>query len=184
MKTISESIIWKSNVALKLLLFFFENASSEFYESQIKERTGLSLGSVNRYLKLLAQENLLLLRKKGKMNFYKFNKENTAAKYLKISYNLSSPIVSHLKEIGKKLGVKTYLYGSVARGEDDEKSDWDVLVLGNVKTPELERELYALRRGFDKEIRLTIFTRKEWLDLQKKDLAFYQRLEKDRIELV
>ena len=184
MKTTSESIIWKSNVALKLLLFFFENASSEFYESQIKKQTELSMGGVNKYLKLLAKEDFLLLRKKGKMNFYRLNRENIIVKHLKITYSLSTPAVAQLKEIGRKFGIKLYLYGSVARGENDEKSDWDVLVIGNIKTSELEAEIRALRKRFNKEIRLTIFTNKEWLGLPKKDLAFYQRLEKDRIELV
>lgn len=184
MKITSESIIWKSGVALKLLLFFFENASPEFYESQIKKRTELSMGSVNRYLKLLAEENFLLLRKKGKMNFYRLNRENIIAKHLKITYSLSNPAVAQLKEIGKSLGIKLYLYGSVARGEDDEKSDWDVLAIGNIKTSELEKEIRSLRKRFNKEIRLTIFTSREWLGLPKKDAAFYQRLEKDRIELV
>ncbi len=171
-------------MALKLLLFFFENASSEFYESQIKKRTKLSMGSANKYLKLLAEEDFLLLGKKGKMNFYRLNRENPIIKHLKISYNLSNPAAACLKEIGGKLKVKMYLFGSVARGEDDEKSDWDVLVLGNIKTPELEREIYPLKKEFSKEIKLTVFTSREWLDLRKKDLAFYERLEKDRIELV
>lgn len=184
MKTSSGSVIWKSNVALRLLLFFFENASSEFYESCIRERTGLSLGSVNKYLKLLAKEDFLLLRKEGKMNFYKLNRENLTARYLKISYRLSNPIVPQLREIGRKLGVKVYLYGSVARGEDDEKSDWDILVIGSVKMAELEAGMRSLRKDFGKEIRLAVFTSKEWLDLPKKDMAFYQRLEKDRIGLV
>lgn len=171
-------------MALKLLLFFFDNASSEFYESQIRKRTGLSLGSVNKYLKLLAKENFLLLRRKGKMNFYRLNRENTAAKYLKISYNLSRPIVARLKEIGSKSGIRIYLYGSVARGEDDERSDWDLLVIGSVKMPELEKGLNPIRKASGKEIRVLAFTNREWLELPKKDIALYQRLEKDRIGLV
>lgn len=184
MKTNSpESIIWRSNIALKLLISFF-GTSREFYEKEVHEKTGISLGAVNKYMKLLERENLILLKKQGKMNFFKLNINNPVVKYLKITYSLSMPLIANLKNIGKKYGIRMYLYGSVSRGEDDENSDWDILVIGNVKTSSLEADLSPLRKESGKEIKLTIFTEKEWLNLPKSDPAFYERLEKDKIELI
>ncbi len=179
----SESIIWKSNIAIKLLISFF-TTGKEYYEKEIHEKTGISQGAVNKYLKLLACENYLLLTKHGKMNFYRLNRDNPVVKHLKISYSLSQPLRYHLQAIAKQLELKIYLYGSVARGEDDENSDWDILIIGDAKTNELEAKLYPLRKESKKEIKLTIFTKREWLNLYKKDPAFYERLEKDRIELM
>ncbi len=178
----SESIIWESNIALKLLISFF-TTGRQYYEKEIHEKTGISQGATNKYLKLLACENYLLLTKHGKMNFFKLNRDNPVVKHLKISYSLSQPLMHHLETIAKQLGLKLYLYGSVARGEDDENSDWDILIIGDAKTNELEAKLYPLRKESKKEIKLTIFTKREWLNLHKKDPAFYERLEKDRIEL-
>ena len=102
MKTISsKSIIWQSNTALKLLLFFLENPTKELYEKQVKEKTGLSLGATNKYLIRLADENLLLLKRRGKMKFFKLNRENILVKQLKIAYNLSLPIIDSLKDYFK-----------------------------------------------------------------------------------
>lgn len=180
--TSSESIVWDSSVVLRLLVFFF-GTSREFYEKQVREKTGLSLGAVNKYLKLLADEGLLLLEKRGKMNFFRLNRDNAAVKHLKIAYSLSTPVAARLGVLGRELGAEFYLFGSVARGEDDENSDWDVLVIGSVGMNGLEAGVSPIRRDFGKEIKLTVLRRNEWLGLKEKDPAFYERLEKDRIRL-
>ncbi len=185
MKTLSsESIIWRSNTALKLLLFFFEHPTKEFYEKQVSTETKISLGAVNKYLRELANNGFLILETKGKMKFFKLNRENMVVKRLKIAYSLSLPVVRLLAEIGKKLGIKMYLYGSAARGEDVEDSDWDILVIGNVKLKNLEKEIRNIREKFDKKIKLMTFTSNEWIKMKEKDPAFYERVEKDRIGLV
>lgn len=184
MKSISsKSIIWNSNVALRLLLFFLDNPTEEFYEKQIQQRTNFSLGAVNKHLKLLSSENYILLRKEGRMNFFRLNRENLVVKHLKIAHHLSSPLISTLIEMSNRLGIKLYLYGSVARGEDDTNSDWDLLVLGNVKVEEIERELSEIRERYRKKVRVSIFSVNEWLKMAEKDPAFYERVERDKIKL-
>jgi len=185
MKTLSsESIIWGSNTALRLLLFFFWHPTKEFYEKQVSDDTKISLGAVNKYLKKLADECFLILETKGKMKFFKLNRGNMVVKQLKIAYSLSLPIADLLADAGKKLGVKMYLYGSVARGEDTEDSDWDILVVGNVKLNDVEKEIRGFREKFNKKIKLIVFKPNEWVKMKEKDPAFYERVEKDRIELI
>lgn len=177
------SIIWESNVALKLLIFFFDT-SKALFEREVHKKTGISAGAVNKYLKILAGEGYLLLEKRGRMNFFRLNRDNAAVKRLKVAYSMSLPIVARLGAAGKKLGAKMYLYGSVARGEDDEYSDWDILVIGDIDLNKLEAEMFPIRKKSSKKINLTVFRRNEWLKLPKHDPAFYERLEKDRIEII
>jgi len=184
MKTISHANFFeKPSTRMKLVVFFLENPTREFYESEVRKKTGLSLGAVNKYLKELASEKILLLNKRGKMNFYMLNKENTLVKHLKITHNLSLPIIKAMKRLGKKLDLKIYLYGSVSRGEDVEDSDWDFLILGNIKSQLLEREMKPIRKHFSKKIKLSLFTKNEWLRMNKTDPAFYERVNKDKIEI-
>ncbi len=185
MKTISsKSVIWESGTALRLLLFFLENPTQEFYEKQVKEKTELSLGAVNKYLDELSKENLLILKRRGRMKFLKLNRENTFVKHLKIAYNLSHPAIYKLTEFREKLKVRIYLYGSVARGEDVEDSDWDLLMIGNIKQREVEKELMLLRNEFNIQLKATVFTEDEWIKMSEKDPAFYERVERDKIELI
>lgn len=179
-----KGIIWEQDTAMKLLLYFLDNPTSEFYERQVAERTGTSVGAVNKYLKALANDGFLELVEKGNMNFYSLKKENPVVKHLKMSYNLSKPVVSELKEASRKLDVEIYLYGSVARGEDVEGSDWDVLVIGKAKLSEIEGKFNKIRKKFDKEIKLMTFSKSEWTKMEKNDKAFYERVERDKIELI
>ena len=180
MKTIS---LEGSRVKMSILTFFLENPVQELYESEVRKRTGASMGATNRYLKELAKEEALLLNKKGTMNFYRLNRESAIVKKLKVVHTLSLPEIKAMQSMGKRLAVKVYIYGSAARGEDLEDSDWDILVIGKVKPAELEREMKPIRHKSTKQIRISLFTNQEWVKMREKDPAFYERVDKDRIEL-
>lgn len=182
MKTLS-NIFRGPKTRMIILAFFMENPTSEFYELQVKNKTGISLGSANKHLKELASEGILIAKKKGNMNFYMLNKENITVKKLKIAYNLSLPLGQKIIEASKKLGCKTYLYGSVSRGEDKEDSDWDLLIISKERPQSIVGVFSMLGKEYNKKTRPFVFTQKEWLDMRKKDPAFYERVEKDKIEL-
>lgn len=172
-----------SKVKMKILAFFLDNPSKEFYESEVRKRIGVSSGSANRYLKELAREGILVMSKKGAMNFFMLDAGSTLAKKLKVARSFSMPVTQEIKKLGKDLGVKIYLYGSVARGEDTEKSDWDLLVIGEAKMDALERGIRPLEQKFRREIKALLLTKRDWARMKAKDPAFYERAEKDRIEI-
>ena len=169
---------------MKLLIFFFNRASSEFYEAEVKRGTGLSSGAVNRYLNILENEGFLEKRKSGKMSFYMLRRENSVVRHLKTAYTLSLPFISEIERIGKSAGMKVFLYGSAARGEDDEESDIDLLVIGEAGFDKFQKKISLLKSETGREIRSSFFRRSEWLKMSQKDPAFYERVEKDKIELV
>lgn len=179
MKTISS--IWNNSTQLKLLIFFMEHPTNEFYGSQVSKFTGISVGAVSKHMVSLCKENLLNKKINGRMAFYSLNTENQIMKHLKIAYNLSKDVIRKLKRIGAELGVEIYLYGSVARGENKESSDWDVLVIGNVSLASIEKKIDDLKNV---EIKVSLYTIAEWSKLEKSDPAFYERVEKDNIRLV
>ncbi len=159
-----------------------ENPTHEFYAKEISDKTGISTGATHDHLKKLSRNELLKTREKGRMTLYQLEKESEIVKHLKIAYNLSKTVVGKLKEVGKKLDVEIYLYGSVARGEDKEKSDWDLLIIGNVDSSKLEENIDSIET--DENLKPTLYSRSEWNQMEKKDPAFFERVEKDRIRLV
>ena len=163
--------------------FFFES-SGEFFESEIKKATKISLGSANSHLKALAKRGFLIHRKAGRMNFYRLDTENVIVKQMKKAYILSLPFVEKVKEAGEKLGLETYLYGSCARGEYTEKSDVDVLIIGNISLAEIEKHFSHIRKLSKRDIKISLFTRLDWISMSKKDPAFFERVEKDKIRIV
>ena len=83
----------------------------------------------------------------------------------------------------KKYNIKVYLYGSASRGEDSKESDIDLLIIGDIKRQGIINNIDKLSKKFNKKITLQIFNELEWVNLEKKDKAFYERAEKDKIEL-
>ena len=173
-----------SEIETKLLEFFFENSGKEFFEKEVRVQSKISAGATNKYLKSLTDKNLLLHRKIGRMNFYKLNKEDELVKQMKKTYTLSLPFMQKIKESAKEINMEIYLYGSCARGEDNEKSDVDLLVIGNIEPKESERFFSPIRKISKKPIKVSLFTKIEWLSMKKKDMAFFERVEKDKIRIV
>lgn len=167
----------------KILNFVFANPTKEFYEKRIAESTKVSVGACNRYMKKLSEMGFLLKEKRGKMNFYKLNGENPLVRQLKLLFTLDSALVRCIKE--RIIEGEVFLYGSFARGEDVEESDFDILLISErEERSKIISMLRSIGKKHGKNIRVIGFTRKGWVEMKKKDLAFYERVEKDKIRLV
>lgn len=177
-------ILFKKPV-FDIMSFIFNNSTGEFYEKRVAEITKISVGACNKYMKKLSEIEFLHVEKRGKMNFYKLNRENILVKRLKIIFTLDSPLVNEIKEKIKGGRTEIFLYGSFARGEDVEDSDFDVLLITNREEhDEIATKLRKIREKYKKKISIAYFTRNDWMKMKIKDPAFYERVEKDKIRLV
>jgi len=168
----------------KILNFVFKNPTQEFYEKRVAENAKISVGACNKYMKKLSEIGFLTKEKRGRMNFYKLNRENPLVNQFKILFTLDSILVRDIKEKIKE-EVEVFLYGSFARGEDVEESDFDILLIsGREEQAKIITTLRNIGKKHGKNVRVVGFTRKEWIETKKKDPAFYERVEKDKIRLV
>lgn len=103
----------------------------------------------------------------------------------------TQPFIEQLKTLGKTVLPKDaslWLYGSQARGEATEDSDWDLLILLNKEKREFEDfGRYAspfTEMGFDNNeyVMPIIYTRKEWASMYF--MPFAKNVEQDKIVLV
>lgn len=182
MKTVSKLPL--GGTPARLLEFFLAHPTTIFYESQVRRQTRLSAGTVNNHLKTLAGQGYVVLERRGNMNFYRLNRTGSIVREIKVAWNLSLPLADALRVAAKELGVKAYLYGSAARGEDVEDSDWDLLVIGTVPLTEIEGRLAGIRNKFGRKLSMLAFTETDWLAMRRKDPALYERVEKEKKELV
>jgi predicted nucleotidyltransferase len=168
-----------------ILNFTLNNSTGEFYEKRVADNIKISVGACNKYMKKLSEIGLLHVEKRGRMNFYRLNRENILIKQLKIIFTLDSPLVNEIKEKIKEERTEIFLYGSFARGEDVEDSDFDVLLITNrEKQDEITACLRKTGEKYKKKISIAYFTRDDWMKMKIKDPAFYERVEKDKIRLV
>ena len=99
-------------------------------------------------------------------------------------------IIQKIKETSRKvvpLDGQVWLYGSRARGEAHEGSDWDILILLN--KPKLEASDYDVTYPFrelgwsiGEEISPTLYAKRQWDTWTY--LPFYKNVEKDKVVLL
>ena len=167
---------------IKLLKFFLRNPSVKISQTDLRRKIKIAKATVIKWSDFLLKEDLLKVDRVGVTKLLQLNKEHLINKQLKILDNLIAlrPVV----EIGKKYDIKLYLYGSAARGEDNEESDVDLLVIGKIRKEQLFGDINKVSRSIERNIKISIFTQLDWSQMARKDPAFYERIEKDRKELV
>ena len=162
------------------ILSFLIESDEELSQTKIRNKIKMSKATLIKWLKYLEKDNFVSIKIEGVSKLYKLNKENTILKQFKILNNIIK--IQELNNLIKN-NIKIYLYGSCARGEDSKESDIDLLIIGNIKRHEIIEEINKLSKKLNKKITLQIFSELEWANLDKKDRAFYERVEKDKIEI-
>ena len=159
----------------KVLQYFLGNPDQEIYATQLESRLKAAKKSILDALEDLSKQGLLNMREVGRIKQYRLNSERPIVRHLKILQNIDMlrPAVKKFK--GRDLEI--YLYGSCARGENTEKSDIDILILGN-------RQESIAGLISDRKIKPLYLSFLEYSNLARKDKPFYERIEKDKIRLV
>ena len=160
---------------LKFTEFFLGNPYKEFYIRELSKKLKISPFATKKYADILVKEKLILEEKRANLRYLKANVKNLFYKYLKISYNvkklLDSRFIEYLESNIANLTSIT-LFGSLAKGEDSEESDIDILIIGKQKNLNLKE----FENRMDKEITLHFFSWSEWNEKEKEDHPFYYEI--------
>lgn len=160
---------------LKLLVFFMENPYGEVYLRQAAKNISLSPFAVKKYADLLLEENLITEERRANLRYFKANTGSLPFRHLKIAHSLDAIAKSGLVEYILKNTPNVssiVLFGSTAQGEDDEKSDLDIVVIGARKQThptEIEGKL-------GREINTHVFSWAEWKKKAVVDKPFYKEV--------
>jgi predicted nucleotidyltransferase len=113
------------------------------------------------------------------------------AKVFESYMNNDSNILSQIQTLGKKVlpkGSSVLLYGSRARGDNREDSDYDLVVLVDKDKQQLQDftdfayPFMEMGWNLGAEINPMLYTRKEWSE--RHFTPFYKNVEHDKIVLV
>lgn len=160
-----------------LLDYFLQHPTKKIHAGQLYKELRIYRKGILDGLRELHEAGLLEMEEAGRTKQYSLNRSNPFVKQLKILFTLDK--VLPLLEKFRGSGVEAYLFGSCARGEDTEESDIDLLLIGNLGRKEVLGKLGGMEK-----LRPVCLTFLEYSSLARKDKAFYERLEKDRIRLI
>ena len=164
--------LYQNITQLTVFELFIKNPYERYYLREASRILDISPMTVKRALDIFVHERLLVREKFKNQILYRANINSAAFKHLKIAYNLAwleeKGIVDFLRENITGLS-SLILYGSLAKGENDEKSDIDLLA---ISLSSKKRDI-GLMELLGKETSLTLFTPAEWKEQAKKNKAFY-----------
>lgn len=128
----------------ELLIGFFKRPTYEFHFRELLKILHWSPNKLNGAIKKYIKYSVVLETKKKNLRIFKANYDSDEFRILKQLFNIYIA-----KEIAKKINSTGYydaiiLFGSASRGEDVERSDMDICIIGESKEINLAQ--------FEKEI--------------------------------
>jgi len=132
-----------------------------FYVRQIAREIETSAGSVQRELALLTDAGLIQRSVLGAQVFYRANREHPAFPELRALLAKTTGVFQLLKTALEPLSDRidfAFVYGSVARGEENAASDIDLMVVGAVSLDELLESVSPLEKSLRRPVNPTIYS--------------------------
>jgi len=169
--------LFGSDARVKVLSLFMLNAGNEYYLREIAQETSLAIRSVQRTVEDLTEIGILQREKRGNSVYFRLRDDVPILSELKAIFLKTVGLGALLRQmLAEQKGIEiAFIYGSVAKGEE-EASDIDVAIIGDLSSRQLTSELVKLEREIGREINATVFTPIEWRSRGEKRDHFVRTL--------
>jgi predicted nucleotidyltransferase len=165
-------------VILKLLL----NPSSEFHINGIARRTGLSPSTVLKECYNLFSLGLVTKEVKGNLVLFRVKRDSLIFDELKrifLKYEFVDVLLS--KSLLKGSIKYALIFGSFAKGNEEQSSDVDLLIVGYMDEDKLLKEISGMEKEIGREIHYILWTEDEFHEKVKKQIPLLREIAKTNI---
>jgi predicted nucleotidyltransferase len=137
--------------------------------------------SVSRELASLEKIGILISSREGNLKRFRVNRDCSFFEEMKgfvlKTVGIAGQIRSALKGIN---GLDfAFIYGSIAKGEENALSDVDLIVVGEVNLDELDKMLNVLEEKLGRTINYLLYHKKEFREKKRKKDGFIIDISKD-----
>ena len=159
----------------RILALLYGMPDQAFFTRQIARQIGTSVGSVQRELETLSQIGLIERSATGMQVFYQANRNHPA--YAELHSLIAKTagafhlLRSALAPLAKKIAF-AFVYGSMARGDENAGSDVDLMVIGEVSLDEILTQLTSAERELGRAINPTLSSLQEFKSQLKDENHF------------
>jgi len=161
--TLSETLFGHTRGAVLAVLY--GHVGEAFYLRQLARLTDIALGPVQREIRQLVEAGLVSRKTVGAQTLYGANQESPVFPEIKSlvtkTVGMHDVLIAALSPLRKKINL-AFVYGSVARSGETERSDVDLMVVGNVDFGSVVEKLSEAQKTLNREINPTVYTVKEF----------------------
>jgi predicted nucleotidyltransferase len=171
-----------------VLSLLFTHPDETFYLRQIVRASGYGLGPVQRELKLLADAGIIRRTVRGRQVHFQPNPDSpifTELKSLIVKTVGLGDVLRHALSPMENLIRIALIFGSMARGEESQRSDIDLLIVGDVSFSDVVMNLQAAQKALRREVNPTVYSSAEFRDrLRNNDHFLTSVLDGPKIYLI
>jgi predicted nucleotidyltransferase len=155
--------LFSSKARVEILQLFLFNPKNSFYLRQIATLVGRPINAVQREVRRFEKSRLFEKTFEGNRTYFRINEQHPIYNELKSIFlkcaGIAETIKNHMKDSG---GIQTaFIYGSYAQNNENQASDIDLFVLGDISSRELSKLLSNPKKEIGREINYAIFTPQE-----------------------
>ncbi len=169
----------------RVLGWLLLHPDEQVHVRELARMTQTNAGSLHRELARLAEGGLLIRSQQGNQVLYQANRGHPVFAELAGLFRKTSGVVGVLQEALLPLSAHielAWVFGSVARGEENASSDVDVLVIGDMSFTDLVRALHPYQALLGREINPVLYAPDEFRrKLDGGDLFARELLDKPRL---
>jgi len=147
---------------------------------------GISAPYIAKELKNLKEINLIIEFRKGNLKLFKINKKAPIFEEIKRIFlkteSFGEILIKNLKNLDIKYAL---IYGSFASGKESEKSDIDLLIIGDVNEEKVLEVIRSLELKTGREVNYILWNSKEFEEkIRKKHHLLIDIIKKPFIMLI
>jgi len=145
----------------RVLAVLLLHPERSYYVRELARLTEVPPGSLHRELRLLTDTGLLLRQPVGNQVQYRANRECPVFEELAGFFRKTAGLADVLREALVPLAGQirlAFIFGSVARGQEDASSDVDVLAVGDVTFADVVVALAPTRERLGREVNSVVMT--------------------------
>jgi len=167
--------------AAAVLSVLLARPETRLYQRQIAQLAGLRLLQAQRALRALAGLGVLLAQREGNRVYYSPDPSCPILPELTAIVLKTAGLADIVRDaLGQVNGIHlAFIFGSMAKGTGDAKSDVDVLVVGDSSFADISAALLAAQERLGREITPTVYSAKEFSERLKTKHHFLMRVLKE-----
>lgn len=176
-----------SRVRIKVLTLFVMHPDQEYHLKGLVQELNENNNALRRELARFEGIGLLSSQRRARSKFYRINQQHLLYPDLKSIVLKTTGLGQVLRdELDKLKHIDcAFIYGSYASGEEDARSDIDLMFVGQVDLESLQSVLQSLERQLGREINETVYAPEEFAQQRRAGDAFLERvMRKPKIMLV
>lgn len=172
----------------KVLGLLYGKPDQSFYANEISRWANVGKGGLMRELERLHSAGILTMSRQGNQTHYQANPEcpvyTELAGIVRKTFGIAEVLRVALVPLSKKL-VWAFIYGSIAKGQENEHSDIDLMLIGNdLSYTDVMEHLLVMEEQLGRTINPVLYTPADWQNRKAAGNSFVTRVnQQEKIDL-